>query len=397
MKTNFTERFSLVFFEYDQTIDKYVEIKSLDQNQIISYEYTAADFSDYDEFTCNLKKNDFTFDLVPQNEDDFQKKKPLIIGKRLFDSTKLLWFSFINYREYMNTLENGESITFNGNGFTYFNGSKIVNANTNYNNKGETLPDDFGMYVSTNTFDNHIKYLYNVYQNPLVLTYGKRSTVKAPHRKFKGLGKVNVNVDNKAKSRIRFEQKSIDQAMAHICDVMGQEHVTKQSLVDGKIVIDITKPKFIDEILISDTTDISERMYRQKEKVNFLYAYGYGNNSANVYKNTPAYFTTIETDVDLSFIGKQNNSYVLNTAKTLLSQRVKARVISALKIISNDFFTKLFIGDCLKIENTNFRITTIKEMHGVESGLSYDVELTLVDDNGKKIIVDTDENTDQGD
>lgn len=394
METNYSQDFSFVFYEYDPATDSYVEKQSLPQEQVISYTYTANDFLDADDFVCELKVSDLTFGYIPQNEEQFQSMNPIIIGKKMHSNNELSWFSFITQRQYLMVADQAEVITFTGVGFTSFNDDKIANANTNYKQTGEDLPDDFGMYVSTNTFDNHIKYLYNIYLNPLVLTYGKKSTVKAPHRRFKGLGKVNVNVDNKAKSKIRFEQKAISEAMAHICDVMGQQHVTKQSLVDGKIVIDITKPRFIDKNLVPKLTDISQRMYQQVKKVNFIYGYGFGNNSANVYKDTKAYFTTIETAIDLSFVGKQNNTYVVNTAKTMLSQHIKARITSAIKIISKDFFTKLFVGDCLNVDGINVRITTIREINSATDGLSFDVELTLVDENGKSIIVDTDENID---
>lgn len=393
METNYMQDFSFIFYEYNPSIDKYVMIKSLPQEEVMSYIFTANDFLDSDDFTCEIKMSDFIFGLIPQNEEQFQTMNPLIIGKKLHGSNDLSWFSFITQRQYLKVHNQGDVISFTGVGFTAFNDDKIANANTNFNNTGEELPDDFGMYVSDTTFDKHLEYLYNIYINPLVITYGKRSTVKAPHRRFKGLGKVNINVDNKAKSKIRFEQKPISDAMSHICDVMGQQHVTKQSLIDGKIVLDITKPKFVDKALLNKLTDVSQRMYQQVEKVNFIYGYGFGNNSANVYKDTKAYFTTIETAIDLSFVGKQNNTYVINTAKTMLSQRSRARITAAIKIISKDFFTKLFVGDCLKIDGVNVRITTIREINNAEDGLSYDVELNLVDDNGKSIIVDTDEIT----
>lgn len=373
---------NLSIWEYNSEEKQYQLIRGIPWDDVLNYDFVARDYNDADEFSLSLKIKEEYQKYVPTSEKDFATLSPMIIVKMV--KGQVIWFSFIIGRSMKVTGNTDEYIQFLGAGLTHFNEFKLVGSNLDFKNTDDNLPEDFATYKANKTFDEHLRYMYANYTNPYSLTYGRKVTAKLPVRQFKGLRQVTIDYDNKTKKEIQFEQQSIRDALEQTCNEYNYEPVTRQvfELGIGQFSVNIHKPKALDLALVRKISEIVERFQDQEMGVNYIFAHGWGNNDINVYKTDKAYFTTMETIVDLSDSAKKNKKYLDTMSRSNLETLTKNRITYALKIMSNDLFTNINCGDVLTFDSQYYKVVTIRESDSVSSGQTFDVEIKLTDKNG---------------
>lgn len=382
MRTDY-KKSGLSIWKYNPYEERYQLETGIPWDDILAYDFVARDYNDSDEFSLTLKVKDDYINYVPISERDFALKDPIIIVKMI--SNEVMWFSFITQRSMQITGNENAYIKFTGVGLTYFNEYKLVGSNLNFTDTGEELPDDFATYKATETFDEHIRYMYYNYVIPYSLTYGRRVTTKLPARQFKGLNQVYVAYDNVNKKAIQYEQQPIRDSLEQVCNEFNYEPVTRQifDLNTGYFNVFIQKPRVLNRNLVQRLTQVIERFQYQEMGVNYIFAHGWGNNDINIYKNDGRpYFTTMETIVDLSDTTKKNKGYLETLTRSNLETLTKNRITYALKIMSDELFTNINCGDVLIFDNQYYKVTTIRETDSTASGLTFDVEIKLTDENG---------------